>query len=151
MVAFNYDISTLLSRIAELEETLAALRADIEPTAIALVKSEVGVFDCNLDKKTVYVSPLLQEMLRHKGESMPLDPLTWIQYVAPDDRYRVQAELREALMYGPEEFQGIFRMNRKDGNQRLFLFRGVIMRLSRVDGGDAFRVVGTAIDVTTIL
>jgi PAS domain-containing protein len=53
-------------------------------------------------------------------------------------------------MYGRTAFRGTYRVLRKDGAQRDFLFRAVIMRRPRGEGGEAFRMLGTAADVTSL-
>lgn len=149
MVAFNDDgTQELRRRIAELEEKVNALLEAEDRCTIALANSDVGIFDWNLANQQVYVSPILQDMLGYGPEGLPGDPLSWIEHVQPEDRYRVQAELREALMYGREAFQGAYKVSHTDGEPRLLLFRAIIMRRSRLDGGDAHRILGTAIDVT---
>jgi PAS domain-containing protein len=151
MVAFSDDRGNLISRIAELEEEVASLQAEQMRTTIALAKSDVGIFDWNLENKQVYVSPAAQEMLgHHGGEGMKPDPTTWLDYVHTDDRYRLQADLREALMYGRETFKGLYHIVRTDGTTRLFLFRGIVFRRPRVEGGDATRILGTATDLTGV-
>jgi PAS domain-containing protein len=89
-------------------------------------------------------------MLGHHGNGLPADPLLWVTYLHPDDRYKAENDLREALIYGRTTFHGMYRVLRRDGAQRTFLFRAVVMRRPRGEGGDAFRVLGTAADVTPL-
>jgi PAS domain-containing protein len=150
MVSFADDRSELFARIKQLEAQVTGLQGELERTTIALAESAVGVFDWNLATKTIYVSPILQQMLGHDGDGLPPDPSLWICYLHPDDRFKAEVALREALMYGRTTFHGVYRVLRKDGAQRTFLFRAVIMRRPRGEGGDAFRVLGTAADATSL-
>lgn len=149
MVALPDD-GGLRKRVAELKRKLAALEAEETRTTLALSKSAVGVFDWNLDKKTVFVSPILQDMLGAHGEGLHPDPILWINYLHPEDRFPAESAMREALMYGRDFFHCVCRVIRKDGKERKFIFRAVIMRHAPVEG-DAYRVLGTAIDVTHVL
>ena len=148
MVSYCRNEASLLRRTTGLQAQVLAPQAEEERTTIALAQSSVGVFDWDLRRHTVFVSPILQDMLGYEGESLPDQLDKWIEHVHSSDRVRVQKELREALMYGQEHFEGVYQMVRTDGAVRSFLFRAVIMRASRVEGGEAVRVLGTAVDVT---
>jgi PAS domain-containing protein len=106
MVSFNHNEGSLLRRITELEAQIAALQAEEERTTIALAESSVGVFDWDLRRQTVFVSPILQDMLGYECGSLPEQLDQWIEHVHASDRFRVQKELREALLYGQEHCEG---------------------------------------------
>ena len=55
------------------------------------------------------------------------------------------------LVYGEDSFRAVYRIRRRDGQLRRFLFQATIFRKERVEGGDAVRALGTAIDVTEVL
>jgi PAS domain S-box-containing protein len=150
MVSFKGNEGALRQRIADLEAKVAALQNEEERTAIALSNSRVGIFDWQLDVRRIYVSPILQDMLGYGAEGMPDNIESWLSLVHSDDQFQADKEVREALVYGKKSFQGLYKMNRKDGATRQFLFRAVIMRRSRADGGDASRVLGSAVDITDL-
>jgi PAS domain-containing protein len=151
MVAFNENETALRRRIADLEAKVAALQHEEERTTIALAQSSIGIFDWQLDVRHIYVSPILQDMLGYGGEGMPDNVQSWLSHLHPEHRFQAEKDVREALVYGKESFGGLYKINRKDGATRLFLFRAVIMRRSRADGGDASRVLGSAVDMTDLL
>lgn len=148
MVSFNGQEGVLREQIARLEAKVHALQADEERTAIALAQSSVGVFDWDLEHRRIYLSPVLQSMLGYEGEALPEDLSLWLNHLEHSDRFRAEKELRDALMYGKERYEGLYWMQRRDGTQCRLLFRGIILRKPRGEGGDAARILGTAIDVT---
>jgi PAS domain S-box-containing protein len=148
MVSFNWNQPELLERIAKLEEKVAALQRHEERTTIALAQSNVGIFDWHLGNRSIYVSPILQDLLGYEGESMPGHLDAWADHLHADDRFNAQRDVREALVYGKESFRAVYRIRRRDGQLRRFLFQATIFRKERVEGGDAVRALGTAIDVT---
>ena len=150
MVSFNPHETALRQRIAHLEAQVTTLQQEEQRTTIALAHSNVGVFDWQLDIRQIYLSPILQAMLGYANEPMPDHIDSWLSHLHAENRYRAEKDVRDALVYGKKSFEGVYIMNRKDGATRLFLFRAVIMRRERVDGGDPIRVLGTAVDVTDV-
>lgn len=148
MVSFNWHQSELLERIAKLEEKVAALQRHEERTTIALAQSNVGIFDWHLGNRSIYVSPILQDMLGYEGQDMPGHLDAWADHLHADDWFNAQRDVREALVYGIESFRAVYRIRRRDGQLRRFLFQATIFRKKRVEGGDAVRALGTAVDVT---
>ncbi|MGD9646351.1 MAG: PAS domain-containing protein [Pirellulales bacterium] len=151
MVSFNWHQSELLERIAKLEEKVAALQRHEERTTIALAQSSVGIFDWQLSNSTIYVSPILQDMLGYEGQGMPEQLDAWLDHLHAEDRFRAEREVREALMDSGHAFRGTYRIRRRDGQLRRFLFQAAIFRNERGDGSGAVRALGTAIDVTEAL
>lgn len=148
MVSFNPQEGVLREQVACLEAQVQALQANEERTSIALAQSSVGVFDWDLEHRRVYLSPVLQSMLGYEEVELPNDLTQWLNHLDDADRFRAEKELRDALTYGKERFEGLYRMRRCDGARCRLLFRGIIFRRPRVEGGDAARILGTAIDVT---
>jgi PAS domain S-box-containing protein len=151
MVSFNWNQPELLERIAKLEEKVAALQRHEERTTIALAQSNVGIFDWHLGKRSIYLSPILQDMLGYEGEDMPGHLDAWSDHLHADDRFNAQRDVREALVCSKEGFRAVYRIRRRDGQVRRFLFQATILRKERVEGHDALRALGTAIDVTEAL
>ncbi|MGE4102099.1 MAG: PAS domain-containing protein [Pirellulales bacterium] len=150
MVSFNWNQPDLLERIKKLEEKVAALQRHEERTTIALSQSSVGIFDWHLGNRSIYLSPILQDMLGYEGQSMPEQLDAWLDHLHEDDRFNAQQDVREALFFGKESFRGAYRIRRRDGQLRRFLFQATIFRRERVEGGEAVRALGTAIDVTEV-
>ena len=74
----------------------------------------------------------------------------WVDHLHADDRFNAQRDVREALIHAKESFRAVYRIRRRDGQLRRFLFQATIFRKERIEGGDAVRALGTAIDVTEV-
>ena len=72
----------------------------------------------------------------------------WADHLHADDRFNAQRDVREVQVYGRDSFRAVYRIRRRDGQLRRFLFQATNFRKERVEGGDAVRALGTAIDVT---
>jgi PAS domain-containing protein len=105
----------------------------------------VGIFDWHLGKRSIYLSPTLQDMLGYGGEDMPGHLDAWVDHLHADDRFNAQRDVREALVYGKESFRAVYRIRRRDGQLRRFLFQATIFRKERVKGGDAVRAKGVTV------
>lgn len=148
MVSFNEHEHKLRMRIAHLETQVAALQKVEERSTIALAQSSIGLFDWDLANRTIYLSPVLQDMLGYAGLRMPADIERWRWHLHCEDLSRAEKQVREALKHGREEFQAAYRIRRLDDSLRVFLFRAVLLRRHRDEDGDAVRAVGAAIDLT---
>lgn len=58
----------------------------------------MGIFDWNLENRSIYVSPILQDMLGYEGESMPGHLDAWADHVHADDRFNAQRSARPSSM-----------------------------------------------------
>ena len=90
-------------------------------------------------------------MLGYDAEPLPDDLSQWIKLVDECDRYRVEHDIRELLMYGNEHFEGVYAMRCRNGDVVRLLFRGIVFHRPRIEGGDAVRILGTAADVTGVV
>ena len=70
----------------------------------------------------------------------------WFEHIHPEDLPRIQDSLRLAFKENAETWKGEYRFRRSDGGYSNILERGLILRDNR---GQAVRLVGTLMDVTT--
>jgi len=105
MVSFNWNQPELLERIAKLEEKVAALQRHEERTSIALAQSNVGLFDWHLGNRSIYVSPILQDMLGYEGESMPGHLDAWADHLHADDRSTPSGMFAKRLSMARSHFE----------------------------------------------
>ncbi len=151
MVSFNWSQPELVERVVNLEEKVAVLQRHEERTTIALAQSSVGIFDWHIGKRSIYVSPTLQELLGYEGESMPDHLDAWLEHVHIDDRSRAQQEVSETLIAGKDLFRSAYRILRCNGTLRKFIFQATIFHQGKSERVRAARVLGTAIDVTDVV
>ena len=90
----------------------------------------------------------MQDLLGYVGQDMPGRLDAWADHLHADDRFNAQRDVREVQVYGRDSFRAVYRIRRRDGQLRRFLFQATNFRKERVEGGDAVRALGTAIDVT---
>jgi len=128
------------------------LRESQNRFAIATAAGGVSVWDLDLATNTVRVDPLTPSLLRSQG-SQTATYEQWLQRIHPDDLELVlgaQRRLLEAATSGHEENSSIrpeigFRVLDRDGAMRWVLARGTVLKQ---DNGRAYRIVGTATDIT---
>lgn len=71
-------------------------------------------FDRPFPRRTAYISPRIQDLLGFTVEEWLEDPELWIRQIAPEDRERVLAAVRE-LNDAREPFDLTYRVRRRDG------------------------------------
>ena len=92
----------------------------------------------------LYVSPAYETIWGRSCESLVSNPLDWFEAIHPADRARVieAASTRQAS----GDYDETYRVLRPDGSQRWVRDRAFPVR---DEGGDVYRMVGTAEDITT--
>lgn len=128
----------------QLQEAFEGLRKSQAQLAEAQSIAHLGSFSWNVAEDAIAWS---DEMYRIHGEEPgSFDPNRWStgQFVHPDDRERLEAELERALG-GGEPYSLDYRIVRSDGGQRTLHARA---SLELDDSGAVARVVGTVQDVT---
>ena len=93
--------------------------------------------------RTLYVSPMFDEMWGSSRDNLYTNPWFWSEAIHPDDRERVIANARRLSATGQAD--DTFRICRPDGTIRWLRARNFPIR----DGsGGVYRIVGIADDVT---
>jgi PAS domain S-box-containing protein len=125
-------------------EAEQALKESRDRLAIALAIARAGSFDLDLKTDVVFWSEELQE-LYGVGPNQPVVKMSdWVEWVLPDDRERVLADLTAGLK--DENVTSQFRIRRQDtGEVRWIEGRGHILRDS---DGEPARMVGFSIDIS---
>ena len=100
-------------------------------------------FLCNLDGSQIYyVSPAYEQIWGRTCESLYANPLSWADWVHPDDRDLVSTKFTEGRTTG---FDYEFRIIRPDGEVRWIHVRGFPIR---DDAGSPYRTASLASDIT---
>ena len=134
---------TVRERTAELERTVARLRASEENLARAQELSHVGSFEWLVTDGSVHSS---DELRRIYGVGLQVSPSSddLFSLVHPDDRERYTRAMEKALGGDPPASIG-FRIVREDGEVRHLDVRAEVERDA---DGTVVRVYGSAQDVT---
>jgi diguanylate cyclase (GGDEF)-like protein/PAS domain S-box-containing protein len=138
-------------RTRELEEEIqeklraeAALRASEERYVLAAQGSNDGLWDWDLERNELYLSPRWKEMLGFGEAELSASPHEWFERVHPEDLPRLQEKLGTHECSGAH-FECEHRMRHRDGTYRWMLSRGIALC---DDDNRATRIAGSQTDVT---
>lgn len=127
----------------ELEASLRAARESEERFRLAVSASRDFVWDADLIKNQIYMSPRFAELL-----GLPVAPLLmavpWVNSIHPDDRQAVEQAVRAAIESGAR-FEHRHRALNKDGQVVNLHASGMVVRDA---SGKATRFLGFIRDVT---
>jgi PAS domain S-box-containing protein len=135
--------------VTERKAAEEALRKANDRLALAVRGSNVGVWENDMARGDYRTGRVLcvniLEPLGYPAPESALDYQTVAASIHPEDRGRVDQELRAYLAGVSPEYSVEFRARHRDGSYRWMLSRGVAVR----DGaGQPARFVGTRIDIT---
>ncbi|HXJ83578.1 MAG TPA: EAL domain-containing protein [Candidatus Methylomirabilis sp.] len=122
-----------------------ALRESEERYTLAVQGARDGLWDWDLRKGQIYLSPRWKEMLGYTAHELGVKPDEWLGRVHPDEITRLKAELTKHLDDRTPHFEFEHRLRQRDGTYRWVLARGVAVR----DGVDqAHRIAGSLTDIS---
>jgi two-component system, cell cycle sensor histidine kinase and response regulator CckA len=120
-------------------------RESEERLRLAMMGTNDGLWDWNLQTDEVYYSPRWKSMLGYTPDELEHTIETWKRLVHPDDRERVLTAVRSHLEGRTDRYEVEFRMRHKDGHYLNILSRAFLT--NRADG-TVLRLVGTHVDMT---
>jgi diguanylate cyclase (GGDEF)-like protein/PAS domain S-box-containing protein len=94
--------------------------------------------------QTFYLSPAYERIWGRPCEDVYQNPLAWAEFIHPDDRARMRAEMRLDSSVRPANSAFEFRIVRPDGSVRWILTRTFLVP----EEGATTRMVGVATDIT---
>jgi len=135
----------LQQEIQERHRVEAALRQSEERYALAAQGASDGLWDWDLERNELYLSPRWKEMLGFGEPELSASPHEWFERVHPDDLPKLQEALGAHSAGSGSHFANEHRMRHRDGTYRWMLARGI----SLCDGdGRTTRMAGSQTDVT---
>jgi diguanylate cyclase (GGDEF)-like protein/PAS domain S-box-containing protein len=129
----------------ELRRKDEALRESQQRFALAVQGTNDGVWDWDLRKGSLYLSPRWKSMLGYGEEEVGETPEAWFELVHPEDRERLKNKLEQHRRGQTSQFEDEHRVQDHDGTYRWVLSRGFA---SRDEAGVAYRMTGAQTDVT---
>jgi PAS domain S-box-containing protein len=121
------------------------LRKSRERFELAVLGSQDGLWDWDVEANQVWYSPQMRSMLGYDEEEFPNRPGETEKRVHPDDHARWRAVLHGHVTGVTDHLEMEYRMLHKDGSYRWVRDRGVALR--RADG-KAYRIAGSREDIT---
>jgi PAS domain S-box-containing protein len=141
---FNAMLDELGRRAQTLEQANQALRESDDRYRLAVRGSSAGLWDWDIQAKTMFHSPRFRALLGYTEEEFPDLPSSFLNVMHPDDQPVVQQALRGHLSQDLP-YQVEARLQLKSGEWRWFRITG----MARKDAtGRPFRMAGSVIDVT---
>jgi PAS domain S-box-containing protein len=131
--------------ITRMQRVENAMRASEERFNLALLGTQEGVWDWDIETGSVYYSPRWKEMLGYSESEVEPDASALERLIHPDDQARVR-ELVNAILRGERQYRIEFRILHKDGHYLDILSQGFAVRSE--DDGRITRIVGTHLDLT---
>ena len=136
---------TVAQLIARLVSKVRAALGDAERRlALAQKAAGIGVWDCDVRRNVTYCSSEYGRLYGLPPSEFAPPPDQWPKLIHPDDRERVQEELRRALD-GTEAYDTEFRVVWPDGSIHWLLGKGDVFRDAR---GEVVRMLGVNMDIS---
>ena len=140
---FARVIGTVLD-VSEHKRAVRAIRASEERLAFALEVAGMGIWELDLATQTASRSPRHDRIFGHDDLLPEWTYETFLTYVYPEDRARVDAAFQQAVAEGGDwTFE--CRILRHDGATRWIAGQG---RIWLMEDGTPQRMIGTVLDVT---
>lgn len=153
MVDVNQDLEERVKdRTQELEAEILerrrveeALRESEARYILAAQGANDGLWDWDLEKNEIYLSPRWKEMLGYGASELSSSPHEWFERVHPHDLPKLQEALGNHPGGSGSHFECEHRMRHRDGGYRWMLSRGIALC-----AGDnrATRIAGSLTDIT---
>ena len=131
--------------ISERRKVAQALRDSQKRYHVASSAGRAGVWDWDLATNTMYVDPVLENILGYDHGEVGNTIGDWDKVVHPEDLELLQCASKRHLAGETSRFEVEHRMLHKDGSTRWFLSRGEAQRDA---SGQALRFTGTDVDIT---
>lgn len=143
------DFPVALARIRThilIRRSESARKESEERYALATAGSNDGIWDWDLRTNRIFYSKRWKEMLGFQDPDVTDQLTEWTSRVHPEDRTRVDTDLKAHLDGVDSHFENEHRMQHRDGTYRWMLSRGLAVRDSH---GTAYRMAGSQTDITT--
>lgn len=130
---------------SRLNEALARSQAAEARYGVAVRGANDGIWDWDLQARTIYYSPRWKEMLGLRDDEVGSTIGEWYDRVHPDDRALLQGAISAHIEGDKQKLEHEYRMRCHDGGYRWMLCRGLAVRDA---DGAAIRLAGSQTDVT---
>ena len=136
---------TTYADVTERKRAEEALRQSEERYALAMAGANEGLWDWDITKDEVYLSPRVQTIVGLRNADLRTTPQEWLKRVHPDDVTEYNAAVIAHLKGDSDHFEFQYRARHADGHYRWLLDRGLALR---DESGRAYRMAGSMGDIT---
>nr|WP_222427681.1 PAS domain-containing hybrid sensor histidine kinase/response regulator [Desulfobotulus alkaliphilus] len=143
VIAFNNTLEALEHSTISRKE----LEQSREQFQLAVKGSNDGIWDWDLQKNSLYLSPRWKEQLGYKDKEIENSFEAFASLIHREDKDRVMAYANEYLNGKIENYTIEFRMKHKSDGDVWILARGEAIR---DENGIAFRMAGSHTDITAL-
>ncbi len=123
------------------------LMSDVERRALAVTGAGEVVWDWDVIRDRVFVSPEAEQLLGFKRGSMETEAAVWLEFIHQGDRDRIRMALDGVLDQRRGRIVQSLRLRAEDGHYLWFSLRA---RPVVGTDGEVLRVVGTMNDITEL-
>lgn len=141
-----YGFISIIVDITEIKENEKKLELYTERLELALLGSDAGLWDWNIETGDVYFSERWCNMLGFESSEINADVSSWTRLIHPDDVVAVDEALKNHLDNKVPLYQSEHRLMTKSGGWIWILDTGKVTK--RDSDGTPLRAVGTHIDIT---
>jgi len=138
-------VVTTCEDITQRKRAERALRRSEQRFALAVRGATDGVWDLDLKRHEIYLSPQWKSLLGYDDVEIGSHPDEWFGRVHPDDRARLREDLDAHRRGITPRFENEHRILHSDGSYRWVVVRGMAQR---DEDGRALRVAGSLTDIT---
>jgi diguanylate cyclase (GGDEF)-like protein/PAS domain S-box-containing protein len=135
----------LEAEIQERRKVEAALRESEARYILAAQGANDGLWDWDLEKNEIYLSPRWKEMLGYDESELSTSPHEWFERVHPEDLPKLQEALGTHPSGSGSHFECEHRLRHRDGTYLWVLSRGIALCSGE---GRATRIAGSLTDIT---
>lgn len=152
------QLELVAGRVRETARNVRGLRQTLDETAAALLRTEEayalvrqaageGIWEWEPAEDRARFAPRWASLLGLEPAEVGDRPEAWLDRIHPEDRDRVELELRDHMEGVTELFESRHRVLHADGSYRWALARGLALR---DEEGTPVRIAGTLADITDL-
>ncbi|MFZ5940312.1 MAG: PAS domain S-box protein [Bacteroidota bacterium] len=141
------SIVSIFNDLTEFVRTQEDLKSSIERFQVAVRGANDGIFDYNIQKNSLYLSPQWKEQLGYRDDELETRMEIFRDRLHPDDRQRVMSVLESYLEGKSLKYEQEFRLLHRNGTYRWILARADCLR---DEHGIPVRMAGSHTDITRL-